>query len=68
MPDTPTHDPSATEPEVPDADMTRGDLVFALEHLQFERWNSTVAIRIDRGVARFLADALRRNHAARPVR
>jgi hypothetical protein len=32
--------------------MTRGDLVFALEHLQFERWNSTVAIRIDRGVAR----------------
>jgi hypothetical protein len=64
MHDTPTHDPRGLSPEVLDADMTRGDLVFALEHLQFERWNSTVAIRIDRPVRDYLIDALRGAHAA----
>jgi hypothetical protein len=48
------------EPEILDADMSRGDLVFALEHLRFSRQDLSV-LKIDRGVRDFLIRALRRD-------
>jgi hypothetical protein len=49
-----------------DGQYTAGDLIYALEHIS--RNSTTVMVRIDRDVARFLVDTLRRRHAARTVR
>jgi hypothetical protein len=48
-----------------DGGYTADDTVYALEHIAWK--GSTATIRLDRDVARFLADACRR-HAARPIR
>jgi hypothetical protein len=50
------HDFTTIEPEILDEDMTPGDLVFALEHLHFNR-NALGSLRIDRGT--FIADLLK---------
>jgi hypothetical protein len=56
----PTRDYAKIEPEILDADMTRADLAFALRHLNFSR-KGFAPLKIDREVARFLVNALRRD-------
>ena len=54
------------EPDVMDEEMVPSDLVFVLEHLEFR--GSRAVVKLDRGVARFLIDALNsRRHGARTV-
>jgi hypothetical protein len=50
-----------------DGDYTPGDIVYALENIP---WNHRpmATVRIDKDVAKFLADALRHRHAASPHR
>jgi hypothetical protein len=47
---------------VMDEEMAPADLIFVLEHLEFR--GSRAVVKLDRGVARFLIDALNsRRHA-----
>ena len=62
-----SHDFATLEPDIIDADMSRADIVFALEHLSF-RANGLSTLQLDRQVRDYLVDALRRSHAARAVR
>jgi hypothetical protein len=55
-----THNFYRLQPEVLDQDMSRADLAYVLEHLQFGR-NDIATVRLDKEVARYLVDALRRD-------
>ena len=53
---------SEVEPPELIEEMTRGDLVEALQHLPLRRSEATCLVRLDRGVRDFLVAALRITH------
>jgi hypothetical protein len=52
--------------DILDQDMTRGDLVFVLEHLRFVGRDALGTLRVDKGARDYLRDALRRNGTVDP--
>jgi hypothetical protein len=56
------HDFSTYEPDILDESMTRADLVYMLENLNFR--GRLGLLRLDRGVRDFLIDALRRGRGS----
>jgi hypothetical protein len=54
------HDGDAPEPaDILDQDMSRGDLVYVLEHLSFRGRDRLATLKVDREARDFILDALR---------